>query len=154
MSKSTEGAGILAYISPKSDVEVGDCSYAVAGLSLTALSTIVKDHLGVLKELVSEHKGGGTASIDYTSIVTTAPAMVSKLIATSLGYPEEHITVRDTWPAGLQVIIFAKVVEATAVDLDQLGKLVGSLLAMLNVEEITPPIELVKEEESEVLKEE
>lgn len=107
-------------VAVKEVVETTGGTFEVQGLTLKALAGLLKDHS---EELASLFDG----ELDFAVLLKECPELVSKCIAYAAGESEQIEKVRCL-PFGVQLVAMKKVWDLTAVDTDELGKMVRQLM--------------------------
>lgn len=101
-------------VSPHGDFEV-------QGLSLEGLAGLLTDYAEDMKSLFE-------GDLDFHKLLVESPDLAAKIIALAAGEPEYEDNVKAL-PFGVQIIALKKIWDLTAVDIEELGKLLRSLTA-------------------------
>ena len=98
-------------------------TFKVRGLSLADLVVLLEGHKDEVQALFEP-------DIDFTKIVLASPDFIAKLISLAADEPDA-VNVCKRLPIGLQVQILNAIWAETALEVDNLGKLLTGLMSLM-----------------------
>lgn len=128
--------GLKDYRAPTETVELGGATFAVQGLSATAISAIIRSQGPVMEDLYVKALNG---EFDITSvesllgeILDEAPLLVGLVIAFGVGEPEEWSSASEMAFAD-QVILLDAIIRVTLSREGSVGKVVEIIKGAMRV---------------------